>query len=154
MMATEIKDTTNSNSSAEVRTDKTVGYKASETVKITDKMVRQFAEMSGDNNPIHLDDAYAATTRFKKRIAHGMILGSLVSRLLNEKIGSGGIYLAQTLKFKNPVYIDDEITFELEVTKLHMTRGMGIIETTAKNSQGDVVLKGEATIMMAWGVKD
>ena len=134
--------------------EKDVGFKASETVKITDKMVRQFAEMSGDFNPIHMDDAYAASTRFKKRIAHGMILGAMVSRFLNEKIGSGGIYLAQTLKFKNPVFIDDDITFELEVTKLHKTRGLGTIETIAKKANGEIVMKGEATIMMAWGVKD
>lgn len=131
-----------------------VGFKASHTIQITDQMVRQFAEMSGDFNPIHLDDAYAATTRFKKRIAHGMILGALVSRVLNEKIGSGGIYLAQTLKFTNPVFIDDVVTFELEVTKLHKTRGFGTIETIAKKANGDIVMKGEATIMMAWGVKD
>lgn len=133
--------------------DKGVGFKASETIRITDKMVRQFAEMSGDYNPIHLDDEYAATTRFKRRIAHGMILGALVSRLLNEKIGSGGIYLAQTLKWTNPVFIEDEITFDLEVTKLHKTRGLGTIETTAKNAAGEIVLKGEATIMMSWGIK-
>ncbi len=111
--------------------DKEVGYKASVTAKVTDKMVRQFAEMSGDFNPIHLDDEFAAKTRFKKRIAHGMILGALVSRFLNEKIGAGGIYLAQTLKFSNPVYIDDEITFNLEITKLHKKRGFGTVETTA-----------------------
>ena len=134
--------------------EKDVGFKATETVKITDKMVRQFAEMSGDFNPIHLDDSYAATTRFKKRIAHGMILGALVSRFLNEKIGSGGIYLAQTLKFTNPVFIDDEIIFELEVVKLHKTRGFGTIQTIAKKANGDIVLKGEASILMAWGVKD
>lgn len=131
-----------------------VGFKATETVRITDKMVRQFAEMSGDFNPIHLDDDFASKTRFKKRIAHGMILGALVSRFLNEKIGAGGIYLAQSLKFCNPVFIDDEITFDLEITKLHKTRGFGIIETTAKNQSGEFVLKGEATIMMAYGIKD
>ncbi len=139
-------------SSSEMPADRFVGYKASETIKITDKMVRQFAEMSGDFNPIHLDDEYAKSTRFKKRIAHGMILGALVSRLLNQKIGTGGIYLAQTLKFSNPVFIDEEITFEFEITKLHKKRGFGIIETIAKNSAGDVVMKGEATIMMSWGV--
>lgn len=133
--------------------EKSVGYKTTETIKITDKMVRQFAEMSGDFNPIHLDDEYAKTTRFKKRIAHGMILGALVSRLLNEKVGSGGIYLAQTLKFTNPVFIDDDITFEFEVTKLHKTRGFGTVETNAKNPAGEFVLKGEATIMMSWGIK-
>jgi acyl dehydratase len=141
-------------SESPVPDDRYVGYKATETVKITDKMVRQFAEMSGDNNPIHLDDEYAKTTRFGKRIAHGMILGALISRFLNEKIGTGGIYLAQTLKFTNPVYIDDEITFELEVTKLHAKRGLGTIDTQAKNAKGELVCKGEATIMMAWGIKD
>lgn len=134
-------------------TEKEVGYKASETIKITDKMVRQFAELSGDFNPIHLDDDYARTTRFQKRIAHGMILGALVSRLLTEKIGTGGIYLAQSLKFSNPVFIDDDITFEFEVMKLHRTRGLGVISTNARNAAGEYVLKGEATIMMSWGVK-
>ena len=133
--------------------EKDVGFKATETVKITDKMVRQFAEMSGDFNPIHLDDSYAATTRFKKRIAHGMILGALVSRLLNEKIGQGGIYLAQSMKFVNPVFIDEDITFDFEITKLHQTRGFGLVNTSAKKANGDIVLKGEATIMMSWAVK-
>lgn len=138
---------------SEVPEDRYVGYKASETIQITDKMVRQFAEMSGDFNPIHLDDEYAKTTRFKRRIAHGMILGAMVSRFLNEKIGSGGIYLAQTFKFSNPVFIDDVITFDFEITRLHKTRGLGIVETIAKKSTGETVLKGEATIMMSWGVK-
>lgn len=130
-----------------------VGFKASATVRITDKMVRQFAEMSGDFNPIHFDDEYAKTTRFGQRIAHGMILGAITSRLLNEKIGSGGIYLAQSLKFTNPVHIDEEIVFELEMIKLHRGRGFGIVETNAKRLNGEFVMKGEATIMLAFGVK-
>ena len=134
--------------------DRPLGFKATRTIQVTDKMVHQFAEMSGDFNPLHLDDDYASKTRFKKRIAHGMILGALVSRYLNETIGSGGIYLAQTMKFTNPVFIDDLITFELEITKLHKTRGFGTVETTAKKQSGEIVLKGEATIMMSWGVKE
>lgn len=130
-----------------------VGMKKSVTIKVTDKMVRQFAEVSGDFNPMHLDDDYAATTIFKKRIAHGMILGALVSRILVDEIGVGGVYLAQTLKFSKPVFIDDDITFDLEVVKFHKGRGFGVIETNAKNSQGEFVLKGEATIMVAYGVK-
>ncbi len=131
-----------------------VGYKASVVVKVTDKMVRQFAELSGDFNPIHLDEEYAATTIFKKRIAHGMILGALCSRYLNETIGSGGIYLAQTLKFTNPVFIDDLITFELEIIKLHKARGFGTVQTIAKKENGEIVLKGEATIMIVWGSRN
>ena len=133
--------------------DFAVGFKASESIKISDAMVRKFAEMSGDFNPVHLDDNFAATTRFKKRIAHGMILGALTSRVLNEKLGGGGIYLGQTLKFIKPVYIDDTVTIELEMIKLHKTRGLGQVETTAKNQKGDVVMKGEATIVMQWGIK-
>ena len=129
-----------------------VGYKASVTVKVTDKMVRQFAEMSGDYNPIHLDEDYAATTIFKKRIAHGMILGAIVSRVLIETIGNGGIYRAQTLKFYNPVYIDEDITFKIEITKVHQGRGLAIVSTTAIKSNGDACMKGEATIIMASGV--
>lgn len=131
---------------------KDVGYKAVVKQVITDKMVRQFAEMSGDFNPIHLDDEYAATTIFKRRIAHGMILGAIISRCLNTTIGTGGIYRGQTLKFYNPVFIDDEIIFELTITKLHKGRGLGVVETIAKKANGDVVAKGEATIVMAANV--
>ncbi len=129
-----------------------VGYKAAVTVKITDKMVRQFAELSGDYNPIHLDEEYAATTIFKKRIAHGMILGAIVSRVLIETIGTGGIYRAQTLKFYNPVYIDEDITFNIEITKVHQGRGLAVVSTTAVKANGDFCVKGEATIVMASGI--
>lgn len=129
-----------------------VGYKASVTVQVTDKMVRQFAELSGDHNPIHLDEEYAATTIFKKRIAHGMILGAIVSRVLIETIGTGGIYRGQTLKFYNPVYIDENITFNIEITKVHQGRGLAVVSTTAVKSNGDFCMKGEATIIMASGV--
>lgn len=129
--------------------DKEVGFKATVEVQITDKMVRQFAEMSGDFNPIHLDDDFAKTTRFGRRIAHGMILGALISRALNEKVGSGGVYLAQNLKFVNPVFIDDVVTIELTVTGLRKEKGIATIETIAKKQTGETVGKGEAMIMMA-----
>jgi acyl dehydratase len=118
-------------------------------VKVTDKMVRQFAEMSGDFNPIHLDEDYAKTTRFGRRIAHGMIVGALISRALNEKVGSGGVYLAQNLKFVNPVFIDDTVILELTVTAIRKEKGIATIDTIAKNQNGDTVVKGDAIIMMA-----
>lgn len=129
--------------------DKEVGFKASVEVKVTDQMVRQFAEMSGDFNPIHLDDNYAKTTRFGRRIAHGMIVGALISRALNEKIGSGGVYLGQNLKFVNPVFIDDVVTIELTITGLRKEKGIATVETTAKKQTGEIVVKGDAVIMMA-----
>lgn len=128
---------------------KEVGFKSSITVQITDKMVRQFAEMSGDFNPIHLDDDFAKTTRFGRRIAHGMIMGALISRSLNEKIGSGGVYLAQSLKFVQPVFIDDTVTIEIAITGLRKEKGIATVETIGKKHTGETVVKGEAIIMMA-----
>lgn len=129
--------------------DKEVGFKANVEVKVTDQMVRQFAEMSGDFNPIHLDDNYAKTTRFGRRIAHGMIVGALISRALNEKIGQGGVYLGQNLKFVNPVFIDDVVNIELTITGLRKEKGIATVDTTAKKQTGETVVKGEAIIMMS-----
>jgi len=126
-----------------------VGFKASLSVKVTDKMIHQFAEMSGDYNPIHLNDDYAKTTRFGKRIAHGMIVGALISRTLNDKIGGGGVYLAQNMKFVNPVFIDDTIVIELTITGLRKEKGIATVETIAKKQTGEVVVKGDAVIMMS-----
>lgn len=125
-----------------------VGFTASITVQVTDKMVHQFAELSGDYNPIHLDDEYAKSTRFKRRIAHGMIVGALISRALVDGIGRGGIYLGQSLKFVNPVFIDDFITITIKITGLRKEKGLATVETNATKANGDLVVKGEAVIMM------
>lgn len=125
----------------------------SESVQVTDKMVHQFADLSGDHNPIHIDDNYAKSTKFGRRIAHGMISAALISRVLGMKLGPGGIYLGQTMKFVNPVFIDDWITIELKVTAFRPERGIGIIETLVKKKEsGELVVKGEATIMTKEGV--
>lgn len=125
-----------------------VGFEKSTTVQVTDKMVRQFAELSGDHNPIHLDDNYAATTRFKRRIAHGMISGALISRALVECIGGGGIYLSQSMKFVNPVFIDDTIIITIKITAVRKEKGIATVETNVTKSTGELVVKGEAVIMM------
>lgn len=130
--------------------DIVVGFSSTLTVQVTDKMVRQFAEMCGDFNPIHLDDEYAKTTRFKKRIAHGMIIGALFSRTLNETLGSGGIYLSQSMKFVNPIFINDTIQIDLRVTGVRKEKGVATVETIAKNvATGEICVKGDAIIMMA-----
>ncbi|QDK36773.1 MaoC family dehydratase [Bdellovibrio sp. NC01] len=125
-----------------------VGFTSSVTVKVTDKMVHQFAELSGDHNPIHLDDAYAAKTRFGRRIAHGMISGALISRALVECIGGGGVYLGQSLKFVNPVFIDDTITITIKITAVRKEKGIATVETNVTKDNGDMVVKGEAVIMV------
>lgn len=126
-----------------------VGHTASFTTQITDKMVQQFADLSGDRNPIHLDDEYAAKSRFGRRIAHGMIVGALISRALVDGIGLGGIYLGQTLKFVNPVFIDDFVTVTIKITGIRKEKGIATVETNATKANGDIVVKGEAVIMMA-----
>ncbi len=130
----------------------TVGFKAFVEAKVTDKMVHQFAELSGDFNPIHLDEEYAKTTRFGRRIAHGMIAGALISRALNEKLGRGGIYLGQNLKFVNPIYIDDDVTVEMEVRGVRKEKGIVTVDTIVKKTNGDICVKGEAIIMVPQSV--
>lgn len=126
-----------------------VGFKADLKIKVTDQMIRQFAEMSGDFNPIHIDDAYAATTRFKKRIAHGMISGALISRTIADKIGQGTIYLGQTLKFVNPVFIDEDLLISLEIISIREDKGIATITTLVSKTTGEIVVKGEATVMLS-----
>ena len=125
-----------------------VGDKITKKKKITNEMVLQFAEVSGDRNPIHVDDEYAKKTRFGKRIAHGMISAALISRALGMNLGPGGIYLGQTLKFVNPVFIDETLIVELTVMQKREEKGIAIIDTLVKKETGEIVVKGEATIMM------
>lgn len=127
-----------------------VGESLQIEAQITDDMVRKFAEVSGDFNPMHVDDAYAANTRFKRRIAHGMLSAALISRALGQHLGPGGIYLAQTLKFLQPVFIDETVIITLNVTAYRKERGIGTIETLVKKKEtGETCVKGEATIMTA-----
>ncbi len=126
----------------------TIGDSASLTKTFTDEDVRAFARISGDNNPVHLDEEYAAKTMFKKRIAHGMLTAGLISAILGTQLpGEGSIYLGQTLNFKAPVYLDDTITATVTVVKLHERKPIATLETVCTNQDGVVVLDGEATVL-------
>lgn len=125
-----------------------VGDKATIRVEVSDKMVRDFAELSGDRNPIHLDEEFAKATRFGRRIAHGMITGCLISRALATELpGPGAVYLGQTLKFTAPVFVGEEIEIELTVTAVRPEKKILTIETLARKRGGELVVKGEATVM-------
>lgn len=125
-----------------------VGDTATRTLTVTDAIVRAFAEVSGDTNPLHLDDAYAATTRFGKRIAHGMIAASVISAILgNDLPGQGTIYLSQELKFRAPVYIDDTITATVEVTAYRDDKRIATLRTTCTNQAGEVLMDGDAVVI-------
>ncbi|MGE3262173.1 MAG: MaoC family dehydratase [Bacteriovoracia bacterium] len=126
-----------------------VGDKASVRVTVTDKMIRDFAELSGDKNPVHLDDAFAKTTRFGRRIAHGMITGALISRALATELpGPGAVYLTQSLKFTAPVFVDEEIIIELTVLNIREEKGFLTIETKALKADGKPAATGEALVMV------
>jgi 3-hydroxybutyryl-CoA dehydratase len=104
--------------------------------------------LSGDTNPVHLDDAYAAGTMFKQRIAHGFLTASLFSAVLGTKLpGPGAVYLSQNLKFRAPVMIGDEVVATAKVTSLDSEKGRAVFATQA-TVNGKSVLDGEALIMV------
>jgi 3-hydroxybutyryl-CoA dehydratase len=125
-----------------------IGDKITRTQTITDETIRTFAELTGDTNPVHLDDGYAATTRFGRRIAHGMIAGGLISAALaNDLPGPGTVYLSQTLNFKAPVYPGDTVTATIEVKSLHANKPIATLSTTCVNQDDVIVLEGEAVVL-------
>lgn len=132
----------------------TVGDEVQIEVQVTEEMVVQYAEVTGDKNPVHLDEEYAKTTRFGRRIAHGMLSAGFISQALAMHLGPGGIYLGQTLKFLNPVFIGDLLEIKLKVLSIREEKGIGVVETLViKKLTGETCVKGEATIMRGDAVK-
>lgn len=127
--------------------DMAVGQSVSLTHKVTESDIAAFAELSGDHNPIHVDKAFGAASRFGGNIAHGLFTASLVSTLLGMQLpGIGTIYLGQSLQFKAPVRPGDEVEVSVTIREL-VSRGRRVIlDCSAK--VGDVeVLSGEATVL-------
>lgn len=126
----------------------TIGDTFSRTTTLTDAHIRNFAAASGDTNSVHLDEEYAKTTRFGKRVAHGMLTASLISAILgNDYPGVGTIYLSQSAKFKAPVFIDDTITATVEVTQYREDKRIVTLRTTCTNQDGVLVVEGEAVVI-------
>lgn len=124
-----------------------VGARATRSRVITETDMMSFAQSSGDMNPVHMDAEYAARTPFGQRIAHGMMVASLISAVLgNDLPGPGSIYMGQTLKFLAPVHIGDTITANVEVTALREDRRMVTLRTDCINQDGKTVIAGDATI--------
>jgi 3-hydroxybutyryl-CoA dehydratase len=126
-----------------------VGDTFSTTREITDGLIRAFAELSGDHNPIHLDEEFAAKTRFGRRIAHGMLSGAFISAVLGYEFQERKIvYLSQTMKFISPVFIGDRITTTATVVRIREDKGVVVLETICTNQNGEITLKGEAAVMI------
>lgn len=126
----------------------TIGQTAQYSKRIEEQDILQFAAVSGDVNPVHLDAEFAATTQFGQRIAHGMLSGAVISAALAMELpGPGSVYLGQTLKFRRPVMLGDTITVTLEVTEKNDRRRFVTLDCTVTNQSGDVVVTGEAQVM-------
>lgn len=124
-----------------------VGQKSSIQKTFAVQDVVEFAEVSLDKNPLHLSDEYAKTTIFGKRIVHGMLVGSLISAVLANKLpGEGTIYLGQDLKFVAPVYLGDCITAEVEITEIREDKKIIKLNTTCYKLDGTKVITGMAVV--------
>ena len=124
-----------------------VGARATLVRTITDADIVRFAEVSGDRNPVHLDEAYAARSLFGQRVAHGFLTGSMISAVIGMELpGPGSIYLGQTLKFLAPVHIGDTVTVSVEVIGVREEKRLITLRTDCTNQDGVLVLTGEATV--------
>jgi 3-hydroxybutyryl-CoA dehydratase len=125
-----------------------VGDSAEITQLITEELIREFARIIGDFNPIHLDEDYAQKTRFKGRIAHGALSIGFFSNLLGNSLpGPGTIYLSHEIKFLAPVRIGDTLTVRVEVVELIPEKNRAKFRTTCINQEGKMVVDGFAWTM-------
>ena len=125
-----------------------IGSTAHRSKMFSEHDVALFAEASGDHNPLHLDEAYAAGTIFKRRIVHGMLTAGLISAVLaNDLPGPGSIYVSQTLQFKAPVFLGDTVTVTVEVIGYRESRRYATLRTSGINQDGKTVIEGEAVVI-------
>lgn len=111
--------------------------------------VKQFAEIVGDLNPIHLDAEFAENSFFKKRIVHGAFLAGLISKVLGMDFpGQGTVYISQNSTFKRPVYVDTTVAVEVKVTQVIPEKRRLVLETTIFNADGEACLTGSATVWL------
>lgn len=126
-----------------------IGSSFKATKRITDEVVQDFVKLSGDSNPIHTDEAFAAKSRFGRRIAHGMISGALLSSVLGTEFGEKQVvYISQTMRFLAPVYIDDIITATATVKHIRDDKPIVTVETIVTKQDGTVVVSGEAVLLV------
>jgi len=123
-----------------------IGMSASYSQTITDADIKSFAGISGDNNPVHMNEEYATESRFGKRIAHGFISASFFSALFGTRIpGPGCVYVSQSLNFKRPVYIGDTVTAVVIVTNVDKGKNRVFFDTVCK-VKGKTVIDGKAEL--------
>ena len=128
-------------------------WKLGDSVRLTktfdDAEIEKFAELTGDRNPLHMDAAFAARTRFKRRIAQGILSASLISTCIGMHLpGTGAIYLDQTLRFVKPVYVGDTVTLTATVSHIREDKPVLTLSTIWTNQHGERVIEGEAHVLL------
>jgi 3-hydroxybutyryl-CoA dehydratase len=132
------------------RTSFTVGEEATFTRTFTQEDVQNFSKLSGDTNPIHLDENYARQTRFGGRIVHGMLVASLISSALGTILpGPGCVYASQQLSFRAPARIGERLTARVRVSDWDATKGRIILATEVINDRNEQMIIGEAKMVLA-----
>ena len=125
-----------------------VGQTAEFTKTISESDVYLFAGISGDHNPMHVNDVYAKQSRFKGRICHGMLSSSLISTVIGTKLpGNGSVYVRQQLLFKAPVLFGDTITAKVEVEEIDLEKNRVMLRTYCLNQDGIMVTDGSAVVI-------
>ena len=126
-----------------------VGDVAEMAKTVTETDIALFAGVTGDFNPVHIDQVAAERSMFKGRIAHGMLSAGFISAVLGMKLpGTGSIYLSQSLRFTKPVRIGDTVTARVEVLEVIATKRRVRLATSCRNQQGETVVEGEAVVML------
>jgi 3-hydroxybutyryl-CoA dehydratase len=127
-----------------------VGQSAVRKRTITESDILKYAEVTGNYNPIHVDEEFAKTTIFRKRMAPAFLVSSMISAILGTQLpGPGAIYLKQSLDFTTPVRIGDEITARVEVTSKDSKQKTVKLKTICFNQRGSTVIEGEATVLVS-----
>ena len=126
-----------------------IGLKHSFDVIINDEIVDNFAKISGDFNPLHMDEQYAIKTKFGKRVCHGMLLSSFFSRLVGMYLpGKNALYFSQNLNFVEPCFIGDQVTVKGEVIDKSESTKIIKLKTTIKNQDGKSLIEGTAQVLV------
>jgi acyl dehydratase len=122
-----------------------VGQKAARSITLTAEHVRQYAEITGDYNPLHFDEAFAAKTKFRRLVVQGGLTTGILNALVATDLpGPGTVFMSQNWKFTAPVYIGDTITGEAEVLSVHASKPVTQLKIKVTRQTGETVLEGEA----------
>ncbi|MBI3567217.1 MAG: MaoC family dehydratase [Gemmatimonadetes bacterium] len=126
-----------------------VGMSAERTRVVDDALVRRYADLTDDHNPVHVDEAAAAKSMFGARVAHGMLSGGFISAVIGMDLpGRGAIWLKQEMRFTRPVMIGDTITTRVEVLEVMPAKRRARLRTTCRNQRGETTLDGEALVQV------